>query len=116
MLKVIELFGGIGALRAGLENANIDFEIVDYVEIDKYPVDVPKSYILVPLLMKYFDKSIIDLWNISYKGTDCLTCLSYPSTISLSNLQLYLSYITFLPFKYTNSKVGKNTQLRVVLI
>ena len=28
----------MGAPRAGLENANIDFEIVDYVEIDKYPV------------------------------------------------------------------------------
>jgi len=37
-LKVLELFGGIGACSKALENLNIDFEIVDYVEIDKYAV------------------------------------------------------------------------------
>jgi DNA (cytosine-5)-methyltransferase 1 len=38
MLKVLELFGGIGACSKALERLNIDFEIVDYVEIDKYAV------------------------------------------------------------------------------
>ena len=37
-LRVLELFGGIGACSKALENLNIDFEIVDYVEIDKYAV------------------------------------------------------------------------------
>ena len=37
-LKVLELFGGIGACSKALEKLNIDFEIVDYVEIDKYAV------------------------------------------------------------------------------
>ena len=37
-LKVLELFGGIGACSKALERLNIDFEIVDYVEIDKYAV------------------------------------------------------------------------------
>ena len=41
MLKVLELFGGIGAPRKALERLNIDFKVVDYVEIDKYAV---KSY------------------------------------------------------------------------
>ena len=41
MLKVIELFGGIGACTSALKRLNINFEIVDYVEIDKYAV---KSY------------------------------------------------------------------------
>lgn len=40
-IKVLELFGGIGAPRKALEKIGIDFEVVDYVEIDKYAV---KSY------------------------------------------------------------------------
>lgn len=37
-LKVLELFGGIGACSKALEKLNVDFEIADYVEIDKYAV------------------------------------------------------------------------------
>ena len=37
-LKVLELFGGIGACSKALERLEIDYEIVDYVEIDKYAV------------------------------------------------------------------------------
>lgn len=37
-LKVLELFGGIGACTAALKRLGIDIEIVDYVEIDKYAV------------------------------------------------------------------------------
>ena len=40
-MKVLELFGGIGACTEALKKLNIDYEIVDYVEIDKYAV---KSY------------------------------------------------------------------------
>ena len=38
MLKVLELFGGIGACSKALERLGIGFEIADYVEIDKYAV------------------------------------------------------------------------------
>ena len=38
MLKILELFGGIGACSKALERLGIDYEIVDYVEIDKYAV------------------------------------------------------------------------------
>lgn len=41
MLKVLELFGGIGACSNAIKRLNIPFKIVDYVEIDKYAV---KSY------------------------------------------------------------------------
>lgn len=42
MLKVLELFGGIGACTAALKRLKtVPFEVVDYVEIDKYAV---KSY------------------------------------------------------------------------
>jgi|GEM_PF-4724995 len=32
MLKVLELFGGIGAPRQALENLKVDYKIIDYVE------------------------------------------------------------------------------------
>lgn len=38
MLKVLELFGGIGACSKALEKLGIEYEIADYVEIDKYAV------------------------------------------------------------------------------
>ena len=37
-MKVLELFGGIGACSKALERLKIDYEIVDFVEIDKYAV------------------------------------------------------------------------------
>ena len=40
-LKILELFGGIGACTKALLNIGVEVEIVDYVEIDKYAV---KSY------------------------------------------------------------------------
>ncbi len=40
-IKLVELFGGIGAIRKAFINTNIPFEVIDYVEIDKNAV---KSY------------------------------------------------------------------------
>ena len=37
-IKLLELFGGIGACSKALERLGIDYEIADYVEIDKYAV------------------------------------------------------------------------------
>ena len=36
MLKVLELFAGIGAVSSALDRLGIEHEIVDAVEIDKY--------------------------------------------------------------------------------
>jgi DNA (cytosine-5)-methyltransferase 1 len=41
VIKLVELFGGIGAVRKALERENIEFESVGYVEIDK---NACKSY------------------------------------------------------------------------
>lgn len=38
MIKILELFGGIGACSKALEKLGIEYEIADYVEIDKYAV------------------------------------------------------------------------------
>ena len=40
-LRIMECFGGIGACSKALERLGVDYEIADYVEIDKYAV---KSY------------------------------------------------------------------------
>jgi DNA (cytosine-5)-methyltransferase 1 len=37
-IRILELFGGIGACSKALERLGIDYEIADYVEIDKYAV------------------------------------------------------------------------------
>ena len=37
-MKILELFGGIGACSSALDRLGIEHEIVDYVEIDKYAV------------------------------------------------------------------------------
>ena len=37
-LKVLELFGGIGACSKALRKLGIDYELIDYVEINKYAV------------------------------------------------------------------------------
>lgn len=37
-MKILELFGGIGACSNALKRLGIDFEIADYVEIDKHAV------------------------------------------------------------------------------
>ena len=37
-MKLLELFGGIGACSKALEKLRIEYEIADYVEIDKYAV------------------------------------------------------------------------------
>lgn len=39
MIKILELFGGIGACSKALERLGINYEIADYVEIDKYAVN-----------------------------------------------------------------------------
>ena len=43
-MRVLSLFSGIGAFEKALENLNIDFELVNYCEIDKY---ASKAYSLI---------------------------------------------------------------------
>lgn len=60
-MKILELFGGIGACSKALTNLNIEHEIVDYVEIDNYAV---KSFNAIhgtnfnPQDIKSWDKDI----------------------------------------------------------
>ena len=38
MIRILELFGGIGAFTQAMKRLNLPVEVVDYVEIDKYAV------------------------------------------------------------------------------
>lgn len=58
MIKILELFGGIGACSKALERLNIEHEVVDYVEIDKYAV---KSYNAIH--NSNFEPQDITQWN-----------------------------------------------------
>lgn len=38
MIRIIEFFGGIGAFTQAMKKVGVEFEVVDYVEIDKFAV------------------------------------------------------------------------------
>lgn len=44
MIKLLSLFSGIGAFEKALDNIGVDYELVNYCEIDKY---ASKSYSLI---------------------------------------------------------------------
>lgn len=81
-LRVIELFGGIGACSKALERLKIDFEIVDYVEIDKYAV---KSF--NALHNTNFETQDICSWNKNLKDIDLVVHGSPCQDISLAGIQ-----------------------------
>ena len=71
-LKLLELFGGIGACTAALKRLGIDFEVADYVEIDKYAVasyNAINKTNFVPQDITKWDKNIeVDL---IFSGSPC---------------------------------------------
>ena len=74
MIKILELFGGIGACSKALDKLGIEYEIADYVEIDKYAV---KSFNAIhntnfePQDITQWDKDIeVDL---IMHGSPCVT-------------------------------------------
>jgi DNA (cytosine-5)-methyltransferase 1 len=58
MIRILELFGGIGAIRKAFERENIPHEVIDYVEIDKYAV---ASY--NAMFNENFEVQDITTWN-----------------------------------------------------
>ena len=74
MLKVIELFSGIGAQRKALENAGIEHEVVAISEIDKYALKVYETLYGETNNMGDITKidklPKADLWTYSFPCTD----------------------------------------------
>ena len=44
MIKILELFGGIGSPRCALRNIGIPVKAIDYVEIDGYFLELAKGW------------------------------------------------------------------------
>ncbi len=116
MLKVLELFGGIGACTKALENLGIDFELVDYVEIDKFAV---KSFNAIhntnfqPQDICKWDKNLeVDLIMHGspcfVKGTSILTDKSYKNVEDIEVGDCVLThtnqYQKVLKTRYTDNK------------
>ena len=57
MLKILSLFSGIGAFEKAMTNIGLDYEVVNYCEIDKY---ASKSYAAIHNISE--DKN---LWDVS---------------------------------------------------
>ena len=57
-VKILELFGGIGAIRKAFERCKIPYKVIDYVEIDKYAV---KSY--NAMFNESFEPQDITTWD-----------------------------------------------------
>lgn len=81
-LRIIELFGGIGACSTALKRLNINYTIVDYVEIDKYAV---KSFNAIH--NTNFEPQDICKWDKDLKNIDLIMHGSPCQDFSLAGKQ-----------------------------
>lgn len=86
MIKLLSLFSGIGAFESALKNLGIEFELVNYCEIDKY---ASKSYSMIHGVSE--DKNLVDVTKITeWDILDRVDLLTYGfpcQDISLSGKQ-----------------------------
>lgn len=64
MLKILSLFSGIGAFEKALDNLEVDYELVNYCEIDKY---ASKSYSAI-----HGVSEDMNLWDVTKVDTSKL--------------------------------------------
>jgi len=74
MLKVIELFAGIGAQRKALQKAEIEHEVIAISEIDKYAIQsynaIHGETLNLGDITKIEKMPKADLWTYSFPCTD----------------------------------------------
>lgn len=74
MLKVIELFAGIGAQRKALQKAKIEHEVIAISEIDKYAIQsynaIHGETLNLGDITKIEKMPKADLWTYSFPFTD----------------------------------------------
>ena len=63
-IKLLSLFSGIGAFEKALTNLQIDFEIVNYCEIDKYASAAYSAIHTIPESKNLGDIAKIDIEHI----------------------------------------------------
>lgn len=88
MLKYLSLFSGIGAFESALTNLGVDYEVVNYCEIDKY---ASKSYSAihgVPETKNLWDITKVNVFNLPKPGEIDLVTYGFPcQDISLAGKQ-----------------------------
>lgn len=76
-IKVLSLFSGIGAYEKALERLNVDFEVVNYCEVDKY---ASKAYSLIHGVPEEKNLGDISLVNVDEIPEVDLITWSWPCT------------------------------------
>ena len=88
MLKYLSLFSGIGAFESALTNLGVDYEVVNYCEIDKY---ASKSYSAihgVPETKNLWDITKVNVFNLPKPNEIDLVTYGFPcQDISLAGKQ-----------------------------
>ena len=87
MIKMLELFGGVGAPRKALENLGVDIKSIDYVEILPYAVQAYNS-----IFDNGYKPQDIRVWNmdvdILVHGSPCRLYTSNRKSLLISqNIQ-----------------------------
>ena len=88
MIKYLSLFSGIGAFESALTNLGVNYEVVNYCEIDKY---ASKSYSAihgVPETKNLWDITKVNVFNLPKPGEIDLVTYGFPcQDISLAGKQ-----------------------------
>ena len=88
MIKYLSLFSGIGAFESALTNLGVNYEIVNYCEIDKY---ASKSYSAihgVPETKNLWDITKVNVFNLPKPGEIDLITYGFPcQDISIAGKQ-----------------------------
>ena len=107
MLKYLSLFSGIGAFESALTNLGVNYEVVNYCEIDKY---ASKSYSAihgVPETKNLWDITKVNVFNLPKPGEIDLVTYGFPcQDISLAGKQKGLFFEALKVIEYCKPKVA----------
>lgn len=110
MIRVIELFGGIGAVHTALDRLNIDYQLVDMVEFDNKIVE---AYNLIH--NTNFQPQDILTWNKDIK-CDYLHASTPCQAFSIAGKQLGASDSRGAPLWEATLRVIKQTEPKVITL
>ena len=88
MLKYLSLFSGIGAFESALTNLGVNYEVVNYCEIDKYASNSYSAIHGIPETKNLWDITKVNVFNLPKPNTIDLITYGFPfQDISLAGNQ-----------------------------
>ena len=107
MLKYLSLFSGIGAFESALTNLGVNYEVVNYCEIDKY---ASKSYSAIhgiPETKNLWDITKVNVFNLPNPNEVDLVTYGFPcQDISLAGKQKGLFFEALKVIEYCKPRVA----------